>query len=121
MDDEAVILIALKMKLKKTLGPDYLVESAYNGRQALEIVQELSDRGVAIDLIITDWLMPGLKGDDLLRSVRKQHPAMKGILITGQADRDSIEAVKKEGLARAVFSKPWNEEKLLTEIMKCLE
>lgn len=121
MDDEVIILIALKMKLTQALGKDYLIESAHNGRQALEVLWELSGKDVIVKLVITDWLMPGLKGDDLLRQIKKDYPDTRGIMITGQADRDSIEAVKREGLVRAVLDKPWSDKRLMDAIRECLE
>ncbi|MBN2048952.1 MAG: response regulator [Spirochaetales bacterium] len=121
VDDEAVILLALKLKLKKALGNSCLVESAYNGKQALEILRELSDSDSEVKLVITDWLMPGMRGDELLRIIKKDFPSVRGIMITGQADRDSIEAVIREGLVEGVFGKPWSEKQLLNAVRKCLE
>ena len=120
VDDEVIILIALKMTLKRHYGSEYIIESAGSGRQALDILEELTTRGVDVRLVITDWLMPGMKGDDLLREIKREYPPVKGIMLTGQADRKSVDRVKSEGLADTVLYKPWSENSLHSALKKSL-
>jgi len=121
VDDEAVILLALKFMLKSAFGSQYRIESAYGSDEALEILREAPNDGVEVRLLISDWLMPGLRGDDLIRAARELEPDLPCILITGQAEDEVLSSLAKENLVRAIFKKPWNEKRLLETVRECLE
>lgn len=61
----------------------YNVISVENGVEALEILNKESQR---IDLVITDLLMPVVGGVELLENIRKEHPDLKVIFISGYED-----------------------------------
>jgi DNA-binding NtrC family response regulator len=121
VDDEAVILLAMKFLLKNALGTSYLIECASRAGEALEIMSELKEKGFTVRLLITDWLMPGLKGDDLLRTARGIQPGLRSIMITGQAKQKVLDDLIAEGLVDSVFYKPWNEEAFMRTVKDCLE
>ena len=54
-----------------------------DGEQALDVINEFDD---AIDLIITDVMMPGMDGHTLVRLVQKELPGIKVILMSGYAE-----------------------------------
>lgn len=112
VDDEAVILLALKNELRRAFGARFLYETALRADQALEVLDRLAGRGVEVVLVISDWLMPGIKGDELLALVRARFPAAKAVMITGQADEDVIRKSLASGLCAAVLRKPWKAEEL---------
>lgn len=120
VDDEGVILLSLKFLLKGAFGNEYRIESAYGVDEALEILESTGREGVEIRLLLTDWLMPGRKGDDLIREVRRTRPDLPCILLTGQAEEEVLAALVRENLVRAVFRKPWNERRLLDTVRECL-
>ena len=68
VDDEKFILDSLKTQLKSAFGDLYNYEIAESAVDALELIEELSDEGHSIVVIVSDWLMPGMKGDELLIS-----------------------------------------------------
>ncbi len=119
VDDEAIILMSLKEELRSNLGNRFLYESALNARDALQLIGELVNEGATEIMVISDWLMPGMKGDEFLAIVREKYPFIKTILITGQADDTAIERVMKEGIASAVLRKPWSTSQLLQAIEGC--
>ncbi len=119
VDDEPIILISLKQELKKKLGNKFSYETAMNADEALEIIEELVGNGVNLILILSDWLMPGIKGDEFLIMVHKKYPGIKSILITGHADEKAIERVKKEAGTYTVLSKPWNPTELMEAVEFC--
>jgi DNA-binding NtrC family response regulator len=121
VDDEAVILLALKFLLKGVFGNEYRIESAYGAEDALRILEEENRDGIDVRLLITDWLMPGRKGDELIRSARAVKPGLRSILITGQAEEEVLASLVKENLVQAIFRKPWNESRLLDSIRECLD
>ncbi|HSV57235.1 MAG TPA: response regulator [Magnetospirillaceae bacterium] len=120
VDDEAVILMALKLLLKGSLGNEYRIETAFNAAEALDILEDSRREGNDVRLLITDWLMPGRKGDDLIRDARTIHPGLKAILVTGHADKEVLAALDREDLVHQVFRKPWSDWMLLSAVRECL-
>jgi DNA-binding NtrC family response regulator len=116
VDDEAIILLSLVQELKRAFGSKYLYEKALDAESALETVEELEREGAAVILIISDWLMPGMRGDAFIEAVKERYPGIKTILITGQADDEAIERVRKVASVLAVFKKPWNSKALIETI-----
>lgn len=106
VDDEAVILNTLKAELKAALGAAYTYETAESGDEALELLEELNADGVPLVVIVSDWLMPGMKGDELLIKVHRQYPAAVTLMLTGQADEQAIERAVSEAGLFACLHKP---------------
>ena len=61
----------------------YAVHEASSGKGALEIL----DGGAKVDLLITDYAMPGMNGLDAIREARSRRPDLRALLITGHASR----------------------------------
>jgi CheY-like chemotaxis protein len=120
VDDEAVLLLSLKSELRSFLPADCRVETALDAGEAEELIEELGRGGIRVILIISDWLMPGLRGDEFLIRVHAKHPEIKSIMITGHADRDSIERALAVAGVRKVFPKPWIKRDLRQTVMECI-
>ena len=118
VDDEVIILLALVQELKRAFGSQYIYEQATDAQSALKIVEDLAADDIQAIFIISDWLMPGMKGDEFLAVVKERYPVIKAILITGQADQSAIERVMKIDSILAVFNKPWNPAMLVQTIAK---
>ena len=116
VDDEKVILDSLKIQLKKEFQDTYLYEAAESADEALEIIEELQEDEMTILVIVSDWLMPGMKGDEFLIEVHKRFPKIVKIMLTGQADEQSIEQAKKYANLHSCLHKPWNNEDLIENI-----
>jgi DNA-binding NtrC family response regulator len=121
VDDEPIILLSLKEELRLRMGDKYLYEEAFNANEALELIESLVHDGVEVILILSDWLMPGIKGDDFLLMVKERWPNIKSIMITGHADEVAIEKVLSSKAACAVLHKPWDPEELVRSIKCCFE
>jgi response regulator RpfG family c-di-GMP phosphodiesterase len=121
VDDEKIILESIKRQLKEEFGQSYQYEFAENAEDAMELMAELEEDNEEILVIVSDWLMPGKKGDEFLMDVHKQHPNMVKIMLTGQADDDAIERAKKQANIHRFLRKPWNEEELVETIKSGLE
>jgi CheY-like chemotaxis protein len=116
VDDETVILESLKAQLRKSLGKSYTYELAQDAEEALDIIDELNADEVNILLIVSDWLMPGMKGDEFLIHVHQKFPRIVKILLTGQADQAAIDrAYASANLHRCLF-KPWSENDLIEAV-----
>jgi len=121
VDDESLVLISLKTALKKEFGTQFIYESALNAYDAMEIIDDLYSNGVRIILIISDWLMPGIKGDEFLIQVYEKYPDIKSILLTGMMNEKSIEDLhNKINLVKIVY-KPWTKESLIDVIKQEIE
>ncbi|MEG3941139.1 adenylate/guanylate cyclase domain-containing protein [Microcoleus sp. S36b_A3] len=112
VDDDNTVLKSLKVELQEAVGNAYLVEIAEGGEEALELLEELLLDGYEVPLIISDHIMPEMKGDELLRQVHLLSPQTIKIMLTGQADIEAVgNAIKNANLYR-YLAKPWQQEDL---------
>lgn len=116
VDDEPVVLNSLKIQLKNEFDDKYLYELAESADEALEILEELRQDNVDIVVIVSDWLMPGLKGDEFLIQVHQNYPKIIKIMLTGQADVLAIDRAKAQANLYACLHKPWNGKELIEMI-----
>ncbi|AFZ20444.1 response regulator [Allocoleopsis franciscana] len=120
VDDERVVLISLRDQLTHHLGNEYEIELAESGDEALEIFAELQEEEIEIPLIISDQIMPGMKGDELLSNIRIQYPKTLKILLTGQASAEALgNAVNSANLYRYI-AKPWDETDLCLTVTEAI-
>ncbi len=120
VDDEALVLETVITQLEKEFGDHYDIEAAESGEDALEILQELEGEGYIPLVIISDWLMPGMKGDDLLIKVHQSYPQTITILLTGQAPQEAIQHAKKAANLFEYIGKPWDLSELMQSVKKGL-
>ncbi len=64
--------------LRLILEPTHQVLQAASGAEALDTL-----RTTSVDLVTLDLNMPGMKGDDVMRTVRREFPEVEVIVITG--------------------------------------
>ncbi len=121
IDDEIVILESLKEQLVRCFGNKYLYETAESAEEAWEVINELSEDDVEILIIVSDWLMPGMKGDEFLIQVHQKFPQIVKVMLTGQADESAIERVQKEANLYRCLHKPWSEQELAQTIISGLQ
>lgn len=100
--------------LRMILSGSHKVVTAENGPAALEIL-----RTEEIDLVTVDLNMPGMKGDELMRTVRAEFPQVELIIITGCG---SIETAI-EGIRHGVFdylTKPFDVVQVLASVERAV-
>lgn len=121
VDDEKIVLDSLKKELNSAFKEMLTVELAESAAEAIELLHELNEDGYEIPIIISDWLMPEMKGDEFLIHVRGFLPESRKIMLTGQATTEGVgNAVNKAKLYRYI-AKPWEPEDLdltVTEAFK---
>jgi CheY-like chemotaxis protein len=114
VDDEKIILDSLKSQFEINFQDKFIFEFAESAEEALELIDELIDDGIKIILVISDYQMPGMKGDEFALILRQKLPTTKVILLTGQISQDvAIDFVNKNIFVNIV-SKPWSEKELVT-------
>jgi len=115
IDDEEVVLNSLEMELSSA-DADFEIETALGGEEALELVAELTEEGAEIAVVISDYIMPSMKGDEVLIKIHEQMPGVSKILLTGQSQIEGVtNAINSADLYRFI-EKPWKKEDLLLTI-----
>ena len=117
MDNETVILLvddeeAVLNALERTLKQDgYRILRTTDPHRALELVQAES-----VSVVISDHLMPGMKGLDLLNRIKHLRPETLRILLTGHADLQMAVTAINEGEVYRFFQKPWDDATLRLDV-----
>lgn len=120
VDDEKLILDSLKRELRGAFRDAYSYEVAENADEALELIKELNESALAVIIIVSDWLMPGMRGDEFLIRVHQQFPNITKIMLTGQADEAAIERTKIHANLYCCLHKPWSKEELVETLQSAL-
>jgi len=120
VDDETTILKSLRSQLKRGLGNDYRIEIAESGEEALEIFAEMTSQGMEIPLLISDHIMPTMKGDELLIRIQQDYPQTLKILLTGQANMEAVTNTVNHANLYRYISKPWDETDLKLTVKEAL-
>jgi DNA-binding NtrC family response regulator len=107
IDDELAILESLERALKPTGYECFPFQSP---KDALEdYTQE------KFDVVITDFMMPGMNGIEVLKAIKEINPEAFVILITGYADIENAIAAVNHG-AYAFFRKPFDFRDFITTL-----
>jgi DNA-binding NtrC family response regulator len=112
VDDEVPFVETMTKRLSKR---QLMVLSAYSGREALEKLEKN-----AVDVVILDVKMPGMDGIETLREVKKAHPLVEVIMLTGHATVETA----VEGMRLGAFDylmKPCEIEELLAKVAEAKE
>jgi CheY-like chemotaxis protein len=107
--DDNAIQAATRQTILKRAG--YYVIAALNPVRALEQF-ESREFPAEIDLVITDHFMPGMNGADFVRALRKNHPKIPVLVISGQEEAES----EYEGLDVTFRLKPLLPDNLLASV-----
>jgi len=103
VDDEKIILNSLKTQLKENYGNLFLYETAESAKETFEIIDEIMIKKNTKLIVVSDWQMPTIKGDEFLIGVHKKYPLLLKIMLTGQANLKP----KKETNLYKCIKKPW--------------
>ncbi len=119
IDDEIIVLDSLKEQLQNAYE-DYHIEVAESGEEAMEIINDIIQDKTELPVVIADFIMPGMKGDELLKKIYHIMPGTKNILLTGQASIEGVSnAVNNANLYRFI-AKPWDKEDLILTTKEAL-
>ncbi len=110
VDDEAAVLRSLERLLCRA---GYEVIAASGGAQALELLEQHQ-----VHIVLTDFRMPLMCGNELLKAVKKRHPEIVGLILSGYADFNAVVETLNSGIAFKFLQKPWADHLLLDEIQR---
>ena len=121
VDDEPTVLNSLKIDLRRALGQTCFIETAQGGEETLELLEELQADGYQLAVVIADYIMPGIKGDELLKRIHETHPNAINIMLSGQADLDAVARSIEHARLYRFMSKPWRVDDLTLTAEKALQ
>jgi len=113
-DDEALL-----QAMTRLLRPDGIrVLTASSGERALDVLER---EGADVGAVISDYMMPGMNGADVLRAVRLRWPAATRVLATGNADLVAAARAVNEGQVSWLITKPWEPDQFRRIVAEALE
>jgi CheY-like chemotaxis protein len=95
----------------------YETIEAANGEDALALVEA---RGAGVALVITDLIMPEMRGTELARRLRERFPALKVLLVSGYTE-DAVMRQRTFDAETAFLEKPFTPDALVRAVRKALE
>ncbi|SFN33782.1 Type II secretory pathway ATPase GspE/PulE or T4P pilus assembly pathway ATPase PilB [Formivibrio citricus] len=113
VDDEPNVLKALQRVFRQE---HYRVLMAENGEAALNIL-----RNQPCQIVISDYMMPGMDGANLLKRIKSLYPETIRIMLTGHADTGAVMGAINEGAVYKFILKPWNDDDLRVTVALALE
>lgn len=121
IDDQPEVLNALEHDLSD-FEAHTVVEVCDSGQEALELINELDQQGDHLALVISDQIMPGMTGVELLSRLQqdRRFSHAQKILLTGLAThQDTIEAINTGGIDHYI-QKPWTKDDIGHAVKKGL-
>jgi len=112
VDDEVSILNTTKSLLRRT----YNVQTFTNPLE-VEAFLDAND----VDIVISDEMMPEMRGSELVERIHLKHPDIVKIILSGQAEKDNIIAAVNRGHIFSFLYKPTDNAQMMQVIEKGLE
>lgn len=115
VDDDVVQLESLKRGLN---NKGYQVLQASSGEEALGFVGNADENKV--DLVLTDYIMPGMNGIDLLKRIRDNHGSLPVIIMTAYGEKHVVVDAFRN-LCDSFIEKPFTLNQLMEEITRVMK
>ncbi len=112
VDDEQIILDSIRKHLRRE---DYNIQTVLTAKEAIERFKSES-----INIVLTDLMMPEIDGMELMAIIKKDHPDVRVIMITGYATISTAQQAKQLG-AFDYLAKPFTKSELLKVIEKACD
>ncbi len=120
VDDETMVTGALHTLLEQHLKEVEIIEVAQSADEALEVIGELQEDAIDLKVVVADYIMPHVRGDELLVRIHRLLPRTKTILLTGQSDIGGVKRAINEADLYRFLEKPWHNEDLLLTLRGAL-
>jgi len=116
MEDRSILVVDDELLIRDLLydffeGQGWSISVADNGEKALEILNTKE-----VDILLADIKMPDMDGMELTAEVRKSHPEIPVVLMTGYPSVDSAVAALRQKVADYII-KPFN----INQLFKVIE
>lgn len=114
VDDEPDLLESLKELLEDCI-PGLTVHTASSGAEGLEVLERET-----VELVVSDFRMPGMDGITFLREARERHPGVARILLTAYPDKQLAKQATEEAMVETFMTKPPRMDELLAAVNAAL-
>ncbi len=122
VDDDPMINLMLNFQLNKIVNSSTTcIESYSNPSEVYAQLENLISNGVKPILLIVDYQMPEMNGDELILKVKEKYPNIPCVMLSGQANSVAISQLKKDKLLSEFIEKPWNEDQLSAAVLSLIE
>lgn len=112
VDDERSNLIVFEA----TFEDDFRIHLANSAAEALEIIEQ-----IPVPVVIADQRMPDMTGVEMFSLIRRKHPHIQRVILSGFSESDSIISAINEGQVFQFVRKPWQRAELLSVIRRAME
>ena len=113
VDDDSIVLLSIVRGLQ---DQPYDILTAGSCKEALEVLEKKK-----VHVIVTDMCMPEMNGLELIRTIRKEHPDIVGMVLTGYTQDPELRAALENGEVFKLIPKPWQIggkfERLITQAL----
>jgi len=116
VDDEKIILDSVRSQLERNFQNKYLLEFAESAEEAIEVTSSLIAEGITMLLVISDYQMDGMKGDEFAVWIKGMFPNIQVVIITGHMGHDLSRKLLDADIVMKVIQKPWSEDELISLI-----
>jgi len=107
LDDEPTVSDAIERDLRSHFGRDYRIVKSTVPREALQVLDQVKERGDEVALLLVDQRMPDMEGTEFLLEAMSRYPEARRVLLTAYADTSAaITAINEIGLDHYLM-KPW--------------
>ncbi len=119
VDDEQNVLNALRRAFSAgsgEAGHSFQIELFTSPLQALK----RAENGAAFDLVLSDYRMPELNGVDFLKAFKQIQPNAERLILSGDADLETLIGAINEAQIFRFITKPWNNHELMSAVAQAL-
>lgn len=110
VDDDMLILECLKEEFMRCGIENICVETANSFEESKEIIDYYLSHNLKFDYIISDYIMPINKGDEVLLYANKCFPDSKKVLLSGQIENSMIDYLENQIEKFMMVQKPWDKQ-----------
>ncbi len=114
VDDDSNVRDTVRRQLSRV--PSWHIAEAETGAAALEHCARYR-----VDVVVSDFDMPGMSGLELLELLRVAHPSTIRLLLTGHDDLHLCLHALNQGVAHRFVCKPWDHVDLRTVVKESLQ
>lgn len=120
VDDDMLVVNTLKLHLRRIVPPGWAILIALSGEEALAVAREYVTEGGQIPLALIDYQMYPMRGSELLLLLSEQHPGIRTIMLTGQADMEALSVVLDKASLYRFMQKPWDPQELARTVLAAI-
>lgn len=120
VDDNPEVLQALRRQLRAGVG-EARIEVAPDATRALERLAALQPAPGESVVIVSDWLMPGMRGEELIHAITARWGPLRVVVLSGHIDPEARARLAALPVVAEIFPKPWAADALLALVRSLLD